>query len=515
MLLLEKTVRGSTNRFTESRTVSLRMLLISLFLIIFAQPPSFSSESTDFARPEGAEWEDRLKAAIEQAENELEAEKARIQKELQAREDELQRVREECKTMSDEIVERKISIAQEQDELRRIRKQRETLWTERTNFQEDLGQITSICRDVETELSELLDIMPTSEHRKYQRQQLSILKESLEQEKYDVMVQSVFELIGSLLNESRTTAIYADDILDPQGRSQSARLMRVGQSLFAYHIPDTSRAGLAISDPYQQGGFRWYEDLSEDMRQAIINAIDQSENNKEIRSLPIDVTGSMTAATDLSSKSLQGRFKSGGIVMVPLAFVGVWLSVLIVERFFFLLRERRHSLQFCEEVLELCDNGEFEKAERLATKRKGIVARILKVCLAQRRRPPTVLDDAIQEAFLHELPRFERFLPSIRMLSSVAPMLGLLGTVTGIIATFDMITVVGGGKPRLLAGGISEALTTTATGLIIAIPGLLAYSFLSSRIEGLIADAERFAASLSNVLKQTQSASASKGDKKR
>ena len=199
--------------------------------------------------------------------------------------------------------------------------------------------------------------------------------------------------------------------------------------------------------------------------------------------------------------------------MFPLAFVGLWLSVLIIERLFILLRERRHSLQFCEDMIELCSDGDFKKAERLAAKRKGIVARILQVCLVHRHKPSSVLDDAIQEAFLHELPRFERFLPSIRMLSSVAPMLGLLGTVTGIIATFDMITVVGGGKPRLLAGGISEALTTTAAGLIIAIPGLLAHSFLSSRIEGLIGDAERFAASLSNVLKQTQSASASKGDK--
>jgi biopolymer transport protein ExbB len=64
-----------------------------------------------------------------------------------------------------------------------------------------------------------------------------------------------------------------------------------------------------------------------------------------------------------------------------------------------------------------------------------------------------------------------------------------------------MITVVGGGKPRLLAGGISEALITTATGLIIAIPGLLAYSFLSSKIEVLIADTERFSATLSNLIK--------------
>jgi biopolymer transport protein ExbB len=248
------------------------------------------------------------------------------------------------------------------------------------------------------------------------------------------------------------------------------------------------------------------------MRQAIVRAINQAEGQEIVHDLPIDVTGTMTVASDLSSKSLQGRFRSGGIVMFPLAIIALWLSILIIERLFILLRESRHSLQFCEQILGLCSDDDFEKAEHLANKRKGIVSRILRVCLANRHQPSSVLDDSIQEAFLHELPRLERFLPSIRMLSSVAPMLGLLGTVTGIIATFDMITVVGGGKPRLLAGGISEALITTATGLSIAIPGLLAYSFLSSRIEGLIADAERFAASLSNILKQKQSATASKGD---
>jgi biopolymer transport protein ExbB len=289
-------------------------------------------------------------------------------------------------------------------------------------------------------------------------------------------------------------------------------MLRVGQNLFAYHIPEIPQTGLSIADPYQQGGFRWHEGLREDMRQAIVDAIEQRTGQGAVLSLPIDVTGTMTAATDLSSKSLRGRFESGGVVMFPLAIVAAWLAVLIVERLFILLWERRHSLRFCEQVLELCSEGEFEEAEELAGKRKGVVARILQVCLMHRTKPSAVLDDAIQEAFMHELPRLERFLPSIRMLSAVAPMLGLLGTVTGIITTFDMITIVGGGKPRLLAGGISEALTTTATGLIIAIPGLLAHSFLSSRIERLIADAERLAASLSNVLKRTQPEAALKGE---
>jgi biopolymer transport protein ExbB len=477
-----------------------------LLLIVLLQAPCFSSDAPDF--------ENRLQTAIEQAQQELEAEKARIQKELQARRGQLQQVHTECEKLSDEIVERKIAIAQKQVTLRQVRKQRESLWIERTQYLEDLAQIKSICRDVHTELGELLDTLPVSGSRKSQKQQLLILSESLDKNAVEAMIPSVFDLIESLINESRTSALYSADIIDPQGHRQNARMLRIGQSLFAYNINGTSRTALAISDPYQQGGFRWYEDISNEMRQAIVNAINQAGSHSGIYNLPIDVTGTMTAATDLSSKSLEGRFRSGGIVMFPLAVVAIWLAFLIIERLFILLRESRHSLQFCEQILGFCNNRDFEKAEQLAKKRKGLVSRILRVCLANRQQPATVLDDAIQEAFLHELPRLERFLPSMRMLSAVAPMLGLLGTVTGIIATFDMITVVGGGKPRLLAGGISEALITTATGLAIAIPGLLAHSFLSSRIEGLIADAERFAASLSNILKQKQSESISGKEKK-
>jgi len=490
--------------FTQVYCLSLAALMLWSVSSVPVQAAAFSAEQTDF--------ENRLQTAVEQTQRELEAEKARIQKELQVREDELQKVRSECRTLSDEIVERKIAIAQKQGALQELRRQRETMWVERTQFQEDLAQIESLCRDMQTELGELLDTLPVSEHRQSQRQRLTTLKKSIDHDGLDMMVPSAFKLVESLLSEGRTTAVYTADILDPQGRRQSVRMLRAGQNLFSYHIPGTSRTAIAISDPYQQGGYRWYEDLGKDMRQAIIDAMDRAARQEGICSLPIDVTGSMTAATDLYSKSLGGRFRSGGIVMFPLAIVAVWLVVLIIERLFIVLRESRHSLQFCEQILDLCSGGDFDKAEHLACKRQGIVARVLRVCLANRQQPPSILDDAIQESFLHELPRLERFLPSIRMLSSVAPMLGLLGTVTGIIATFDMISVVGGGKPRLLAGGISEALITTATGLAIAIPGLLAHSFLSSRIEGLIADAERFAASLSNVLKQKQSDS-SRGDK--
>jgi biopolymer transport protein ExbB len=493
---------GNGNLRRLSQRAWMRALCALAVVAIFA--PLIRADRVDFPQ--------RLKEAIKQTESELQAEKARIQKEEQTRRSQLDQIRATCRKLADEIVERRISIARKQTALREIRRQRETLWAERTQWQDDLSQIRLICGEVERELGELLTVLPVSEHRQDQLQELANLKKALSEDKPDVMVESVFRLVRSLLHETRSTAVYSADVLDPAGVRRPARLLRVGLNLFAYHTAEASQTAIAISDPYQEGGFRWYEDLSPGMRRAVVSAIDQGQDHAAIYPLPIDVTGTMTAATNLSNKTLIARIRSGGVVMFPLAAVAICLAVLICERLFVLLPETRHSQRFCERILDMCGKGDFEQAEQLAGKTKGVLSRTLKVCIAHRRGSPTVLDDAIQETFLHEFPKLERFLPSIRMLSAVAPILGLLGTVTGIIATFDMITVVGGGKPRLLAGGISEALITTATGLIIAIPGLLAHSFLSGRINGIIANTERFAASLSNIIKQQNTANRNRND---
>lgn len=101
---------------------------------------------------------------------------------------------------------------------------------------------------------------------------------------------------------------------------------------------------------------------------------------------------------------------------------------------------------------------------------------------------------------MHELPRLEHFLSTIGVLAAVAPLLGLLGTVTGMINTFHMITIFGNSSPGLMAGGISQALITTATGLVIAIPVLLAHNYLSTKADGIICDIERYAATVFNAL---------------
>ncbi len=476
-----------------------------LFLVLFLSGIAFSSESTGF--------EDKLQIAIEQAENELKAERTRIQNELETQKNELRQINAECKNFSDELVERKISIAQKQNEIQQIRKQRETLWSEQTKFEKDIKLIKSICSDAKLEFTDLFEMIPVSENRSSQKQLLASLDESSADNSFNVVIPALFQLIESLLSESRTSSLYSANIIDPEGYSQNVRILRIGHSMLFYNNPGNQRAAIAISDPYQQGGYRWYEGLNRNIKQSIVNAINQPDKSEEIFILPIDVTGTITASTGLSGKTLHERFRTGGFVMYPLIAVALWLAVLIIERIFVLVPAGSHSPRFCEQVLELCNDGNFDRAEQLVQKRKGIISRILRVCLSNRHQPEQVLDDAIQEAFLHELSGLERFLPSIRMLSTIAPMLGLLGTVTGIIATFDVITIAGGGKPQLLAGGISEALITTVTGLSIAIPGLLAHSFLSGRAEKIIADSEQFAAGLSNIIKHKQFTSLDKAEK--
>jgi len=460
------------------------------------------------------DFEQRLETAIDQAQRELDAERRRIDNEGQARQRQLDDIRATCQELSAELVDRRLSIARKQQELAKLRRDRETLWSERVEWQEELAEIELVCEDMAKELGELADTLPVSEFREAQKQQLSKLRKMPITEQPEEAVSMAVTLVESFLREIRTTGVYEADVRDPQGREQRASVLRVGQNLFAYHAPSASATAIALSAPYEEKGFRWYERLPERMEQAVVAAVERASAPKDLYWLPVDVTGGMAATTTLSSQSPWDRLRSGGVVMIPLAFVAVCLTGLIADRLIVLLRESRHSLQFCDHVLGLCGRGDFEQAERVAARTKGVLSRTLKVCLAHRHSSPAVFDDAIQETFLHEFPKLERFLPSIRMLSSVAPMLGLLGTVTGIIATFDVITVVGSGRPQLMAGGISEALVTTATGLAIAIPGLLAHSVLSGKVDGMIAEAERFAATLSNLIKQERSSSSNGRDKR-
>jgi biopolymer transport protein ExbB len=134
-----------------------------------------------------------------------------------------------------------------------------------------------------------------------------------------------------------------------------------------------------------------------------------------------------------------------------------------------------------------------EEARRVVGRSWGSSGRVLQATLAYANADREIQEDAVTEAVLKESPRIERFGAAITVFAAVAPLLGLLGTVTGMMTTFDVITEHGTGDPKLLAGGISEALITTKYGLIVAIPTLLMGTLLRGWAEAIQVNMERAA----------------------
>ena len=168
----------------------------------------------------------------------------------------------------------------------------------------------------------------------------------------------------------------------------------------------------------------------------------------------------------------------GGPVMVPLIITSVCMWVFIFERVFYFRRVNRDDVNL-ERAVQIL------KGRQLPETSKGLRIRVirnfLEKCTGDKKLDKSILDHCAMQ----ERPQIRRFLSAIAILAAVAPLLGLLGTVTGMITTFDVIALFGTGNAKAMAGGISEALITTQSGLIVAIPGLFMSAFLFRRAERL------------------------------
>ncbi|MBT3222794.1 MAG: MotA/TolQ/ExbB proton channel family protein, partial [Proteobacteria bacterium] len=191
---------------------------------------------------------------------------------------------------------------------------------------------------------------------------------------------------------------------------------------------------------------------------------------------------------------------AGGILVWPILGLGLLALLLGLERLVSLWRHStRVDVLLCQ-VIDLIHNGQITEAKRLANHTRGAAARVLARGLENAHLEQKKLKDVLSEALSRELPRLERFLPILAVIAAVAPLLGLLGTVTGMISTFEVITEHGTGDPKMLSGGISVALVTTQLGLAVAIPVLLFHALLSGMVDKMVSDMTRVALTLNNAL---------------
>jgi biopolymer transport protein ExbB len=170
----------------------------------------------------------------------------------------------------------------------------------------------------------------------------------------------------------------------------------------------------------------------------------------------------------------------GGLVMIPLLASSVIALTVIVERLFFWHRLR--ARKGVPSVLTLVAEGDLPQAMQIASTSRHPVARVLGAGIAAKHLAPGT---AMQAAAQAEISQARRYLPILDTVITLAPLLGLLGTITGMISAFGIVSEAGLGQPHAITGGIAEALIATATGLLIAIMALIPYNYLRSKVEWL------------------------------
>ncbi|OEU51659.1 MAG: biopolymer transporter ExbB [Desulfobacterales bacterium S3730MH5] len=170
--------------------------------------------------------------------------------------------------------------------------------------------------------------------------------------------------------------------------------------------------------------------------------------------------------------------RPGGPLMIPLILISCWMWSLIIDRVVYFRRIDRDDVELKQAVQVLSDAPLPPTSRGLRTR---VVANFLKERTGNRKVDRSILDLCA----MRERPHIRRHLSVIAVLAAVAPLFGLLGTVTGMITTFDVIALFGTGNAKAMSGGISEALITTQSGLLVAIPGLFMSAFLVRRANRL------------------------------
>lgn len=253
--------------------------------------------------------------------------------------------------------------------------------------------------------------------------------------------------------------------------------------------------------------FEWNSNLPQEMASQIQKAVSEAGNSSVEVAVPIDVLqnkavkNSITDTQELSFiEQAKAFFKKGGIVMYPLMLVAIFALLLSLERFIVLTLRGRIRKQMMNRFNVYLENSQFEEAAELCLKENTSLSMVLFAVVNKARENREAAEKALQEALLREQPKLDRRMGLLAAMGTIAPLLGLLGTVTGIITLFNVITEVGTNDARVLAGGISEALVTTETGLIIAIPVMILHGLLSEKIEKVTSEMYVRSTSLLNQL---------------
>jgi biopolymer transport protein ExbB len=193
----------------------------------------------------------------------------------------------------------------------------------------------------------------------------------------------------------------------------------------------------------------------------------------------------------------------GGLIMYPIVASSIIFLAVFIERWYVLRHSKERIKRYLRALRKAINQRDLRNIVDISQKNPGPASRIIMAGIKKYLNGvPREAKEAMEAVAMQEFPYFEKRLGVLSTIASVAPLLGLLGTVTGMIRTFNVIASIGVGKPTEMAGGISEALITTAAGLSVAIPTVIGHYYLSQIAESIMNDIEKASSEVLDIIEE-------------
>ena len=341
----------------------------------------------------------------------------------------------------------------------------------------------------------------------------AFLSPMIDQESYPSM-EEIEKMVSVLFDEIRASGevkLTRGMIVDRQGVEREADLLILGNFTAIYSLDGKSADTHAAESPSlpdgDEIGFLLYSDQSQ--RFFALSKLPSRPIRENLREymrgdredVYMDISKGAALRQLTHQLNLWEQIPKGGPIVWPIVAILALGALILLERVLFFLRKRIDSDKFMKTLEPLVLQDRWDECRALLEKkRKKLIPKVLLTAIDFKDQSRVDMENVLQESILNEIPRIERFLSTLGMLAAIAPLLGLLGTVTGMINTFHTITYYGTGDPRMMSGGISEALVTTMLGLSVAIPIMLFHTLLSRRVETEIGKMEEKAVSFVNLV---------------
>ena len=197
--------------------------------------------------------------------------------------------------------------------------------------------------------------------------------------------------------------------------------------------------------------------------------------------------------------------QAGGLMMWPIILCSMIALAIILERAWTLQEKRVLPRDMMQKVWQLVEARQINDQVIAALEQSSPLGQVLAAGLASRHRSREIMMERLEDSGRHVVHELERFLNTLGTIAGISPLLGLLGTVTGIIKAFNAIQAGAMGDPKMLSGGIAQALVTTAAGLVVAIPSLIAYRYRRGKVERIVVEMEKDAIRLADTVEAAES----------